>query len=83
MDNASPKIKGEIGRYASSSWMRVPDLMEDKNTLSKFFGTQGISPLDIYQGVLGDCWLLAGLATLAARDDRLSKIFANKDIFYP
>jgi hypothetical protein len=39
MDNASPKIKGEIGRYAKSSWMRVPDLMEDKNTLSKFFGT--------------------------------------------
>jgi len=33
--------------------------------------------------VLGDCWLLAGLASLAARDDRLGKIFINKDIKYP
>ena len=33
--------------------------------------------------MLGDCWLLAGLASLAAREDRLGKIFINKDIKYP
>jgi hypothetical protein len=33
--------------------------------------------------MLGDCWLLAGLATLASREDRLTKIFMNKDIQYP
>jgi hypothetical protein len=27
MDYATPKIKGEIGRYANNSWMRVPDLL--------------------------------------------------------
>jgi hypothetical protein len=32
---------------------------------------------------LGDCWLLAGLASLAARNDRLTSIFANKDLNYP
>ena len=33
--------------------------------------------------MLGDCWLLSGLATMATREDRLTKIFMNKDIRYP
>lgn len=82
-DYVSPKVMGELGRYANATWKRVQHIVKDKKCLLKFFGQQGITPSDIQQGVLGDCWLLAGLATLAARDDRLSKIFANKDPRYP
>ena len=82
-DYASPKIMGELGRYQNVVWKRVSNIVKDKRSLNFFFGHQGINPFDIQQGMLGDCWLLAGLATLASRDDRLTKIFMNKDIRYP
>jgi Calpain family cysteine protease len=82
-DYVSPKIIGELGRYRRIAWKRIQNIVKDKKCLNYFFGTQGINPFDIQQGMLGDCWLLSGLATLASREDRLTKIFMNKDIKYP
>ena len=35
----------------------------------------GAGSADVIQGKLGDCWLLGALATLATRDELLSKVF--------
>ena len=44
--------------------MRNPTLFSNK-----------ISPKDIEQGMLGDCYLLASLAALAERPDRIYNLF--------
>jgi calpain-15 len=37
----------------------------------------GIDPNDIKQGMLGDCYFVAALATLAEWPDRVKKIFVS------
>ena len=37
-----------------------------------------IHPTDIQQGFLGDCYLLAGIAAIAERPDRIFKLFLIK-----
>jgi hypothetical protein len=46
-ENVSPKIQGELGRYANSTWRRVQHIIKDKKSLLQFFGVKGISPNDI------------------------------------
>jgi hypothetical protein len=82
-DYASPKLLAEVGKYQKVGWKRVQSIVKDKKCLNRFFGLKGISSRDVVQGMLGDCWLLSGIATLAAREDRLTKIFLNKDLAYP
>ena len=33
---------------------------------------------DVYQGALGDCYFLAGIAAVSERDDRMTKVFVNE-----
>ena len=43
-----------------------------------FWGTDGITPMDIRQGALGNCWFMAVASALAEKPKRLEKIFIDK-----
>ena len=65
------------------TWRRMQDVTfasatpgGEKVKVSRLF--DGISPGDIAQGQLGDCWLLAGLATLAERPELIQNAFVTK-----
>lgn len=67
----------DIKRF-SSEWRRARDFSSAKvsgNEPELFKG--GIDPNDIKQGMLGDCYFVASLATLAEWPDRVKKIFVS------
>ena len=43
------------------------------------FGTDGITPNDIMQGALGDCWFMSAASALAEVPGRMEKVFLNSD----
>ena len=45
------------------SWVRAIDRFPD----NKFWGTEGITPMDIRQGAIGDCWFMAAASALAEK----------------
>lgn len=45
------------------------------------WGSDGVLPAGIRQGLLGSCWFLATGAALAEHPDRVKKLFVNKE--YP
>ena len=43
------------------------------------FGDEGVSPGDMRQGAIGNCWIIAGAAALAEFPGRVEKLFLNND----
>jgi hypothetical protein len=41
------------------------------------WGTNGIDPMDVRQGAVGNCWFMAACSALAEKDKRLEQIFLN------
>ena len=59
-------------------WKRASKFSNaDKETPVLFL--DGISPNDVAQGSLGDCYYLAALATLAEWPHRIKKIFISEN----
>lgn len=56
----------------SITWKRAYDVMPNKT----LFGA-GISPDDINQGALGDCWFLSAASSIAEFPGRMEKVFLN------
>lgn len=56
----------EGGKYAGgkTSWVRVKDLSVFANNKPKLY-IDKIEPNDIFQGGLGDCWLMAAIACVS------------------
>ena len=55
-------------------WKRVSEVFDDSYSL---WGTNGITPHDIAQGSIGNCWYLAAAAALAEYPDRLDRVVEN------
>ena len=56
-------------------WERASDKYPDYT----LWGESGISPNDIAQGGIGNCWVLVGLSALAEYPERIYNIFHNTE----
>ena len=66
----------DVTRFCDG-WCRATDFPSAQTNTSRLF-VGGISPNDIKQGMLGDCYFVAALATLAEWPERVEKIFVTK-----
>ena len=44
------------------------------------FGRFGVTPNDIAQGSIGNCWIMVALSALAEYPERIENIFHNREI---
>ena len=65
-----------IGKKVASriTWMRAMDQFSSKT----LWGSEGISPKDVRQGIIGDCWFMVAASAMGEQPKRLEKIFFNK-----
>lgn len=56
-------------------WGRISESFTEHS----LFGTNGVTPEDIRQGSLGNCWIMAGASAVAELPGRLEKVFLNKE----
>jgi calpain-15 len=57
------------------TWKKASQLMENVNIV-----VDGISPSDIYQGKLGDCYFLSSISAIAEFPERIERLLSNKTI---
>lgn len=58
-------------------WKNSADIFRGKR-YSVFQG--GIDPSDITQGMLGDCYFLSAISAIAEREDRIKKLFLQREL---
>lgn len=60
---------------ATTTWKRASVAFPQKT----LFGTNGITPQDINQGQIGNCWFVAAASALAEVPGRLESVFLNTE----
>ena len=81
-DDANPSfVNGSnlISAANSATWVHSIDSRFDEQDYS-LFGSSGISPHDIGQGEIGNCWLMHGMAAVAEKPGRVERIFLNDEL---
>lgn len=75
-----PEVADKIKLWRTFEWVRateIPSLNDDEGKLSVFF--EEVSPKDIKQGLLGDCYFLSVLSVLSEDPKRIKDLFLTKD----
>ena len=62
---------------APAAWRRPTDFMKDKSAIMLFEGI--IEPNDIKQGMLGDCWLMCAISSIAEFPALVEALFISKE----
>ncbi|KAJ3444064.1 calpain [Anaeramoeba flamelloides] len=57
-------------------WKRASEIPSDESEVALF--KEGMSPEDIEQGSLGDCYLLSSISVLSLQEEKVMKIFLTK-----
>jgi len=63
----------EKASLTASHWQRAGDVFADHS----LYGTNGVTPEDVRQGAIGDCWFLSALSALSEVPGRIERIFHN------
>ena len=72
------EVQDKVKLWRSFEWVRatdVPSLNDDEGKLQVFFNE--VSPSDIKQGMLGDCYFLSVLSVLSEHPKRITSLFLN------
>jgi len=76
------RASGVMSRGSSTVWRKASEIAGKDNHGAR--GAQlfegGIEPADLLQGRLGDCWLLAALASVADRPEILQQAFITQSV---
>jgi len=62
----------------TAKWKRISKVYKPNKGYS-LFGDNGVSPNDIEQGELGNCWILSAAGSMAEIPERLENIFINHE----
>jgi len=65
----------EGARWSGIQWQRAGDVFADHS----LYGTNGVTPADVRQGTIGDCWFLSAISALSEVPGRIERIFHNPD----
>lgn len=80
--NATSLFDPTMGRHQMAdkwetfTWKRPTDVYG----VGKFYMFKGMSPNDIKQGYLGDCYFLSAISSLAEYSERVNNIFTIKEV---
>ena len=72
------EVQDKVRLWRTFEWMRateIPSLNDDEGKLQVFFNE--VSPDDIKQGLLGDCYFLSVLSVLSEVPSRIKKLFVH------
>lgn len=61
-------------------WKRISDLYADgkaQNDGHTLFGSNGVTPEDIFQGSIGNCWFMSAISAIAEKPGRVESLFLN------
>ena len=59
--------------------MRAKDAFKDEDGYT-LFGKDGITPQDMRQGAIGNCWFISAASALSEKPGRLEKVFLNTEM---
>lgn len=61
-------------------WMRISDVYADGKEQGggySLFGENGVTPKDIFQGSIGNCWFMSAISAIAEKPGRVESLFLN------
>jgi len=88
-DSANPLASylKEMLKYVVPGWARPRQVIGSQAYNYKLFASEGepclfkhVSPRDIQQGYLGDCWMVSSFSALAEYPDRVRALFKQKEL---
>jgi len=77
-DNPHTEGNGLKWHMKNAEWKRISKVYKPNKGYS-LFGTNGVSPNDIEQGKLGNCWILSAAGSMAEIPERLENVFINHE----
>ena len=58
-------------------WKRIKDVYGGGDY--SLFGSSGVTPKDIFQGSIGNCWFMSAISAIAEKPGRVEKLFLNPE----